>query len=116
MWPTFAALSLQYVILARVLLSAGEFDAYRVAFPFFDLHVVRLEAPDAELYARLAAREPGVSLDFLMHLAPAMADEMRANDLDEFVIKTAPTDPSLQSPSRSWGLLGWPHPSDTSMA
>ena len=110
MWPNFEALDLEYVILARVLLSADELDAYRVAFPFLDLRVVRLEAPDGELVARLAAREPGVSRSFLMELAPALANEMRANDLDEFVVENGPDRSVGDVALEILELLGWPRP------
>jgi len=110
LWPNYEPLSLEFLILARALLSADELNAFRGAFPMLDIRLVRLEAPDEELRARLKVREPGVSQDFLMNLAPAVAIEMCANDLDEFVIDNGAGRSVTAVALQLLDVLGWPRP------
>jgi predicted kinase len=89
MWPNYDRLDPEFVVLARVLLSADELRAYRTALPRLDIRVARLEVPDAQLRARLHAREPGVSQDFLVRTAPDLAAQLRDDDLAEIVVDNA---------------------------
>jgi hypothetical protein len=112
-WPNYRSLHLERLVLARILLSDDEVDAYRFAIPEMQLSVCRLEAPDEELRRRLRAREPGVSQEFLLRVAPRLAEELRNNAVENFVVDNGPGR-SLTAVGRELlQRLTWPAPPES---
>ena len=104
------------MVLARILLSNDEVDAYRFAIPEMQLSVCRLEAPDEELGRRLRAREPGVSQGFLLRVAPRLAEDLRTNAFENFVVDNGPGR-SLTAVGRELlQRLAWPAPPEGPVA
>ena len=56
-WPNYRSLHLERLVLARILLSDDEVDAYRFAIPEMDLSVCRLEAPPGPPYPGSCRRD-----------------------------------------------------------
>jgi chloramphenicol 3-O-phosphotransferase len=110
MWPTYQALQLDYLVLARVLLSADELDGYRRSLPGIDLRVVRLEAPPDAILSRLEQREPGVSRGFLMRVAPEIATTIAAQQLEDFVVSNGPERTVTEVAIDILEKLSWPVP------
>ena len=110
LWPNYAGLDLEFLVLARVLLSAGELADYHESLPFLDLRVVRLEAPVDQIRDRLEAREPGVSQSFLVRVSPEIAEDLRSNDLDDFVISNGSDRSVTEVGLEILKRLDWPVP------
>jgi hypothetical protein len=106
LWPAYRSLDLSYLVLARAVLSAEELDEYRL-LPGIDLHVVRLEAPGDAVRARLEGREPGVSRDFLLRVAPEIAASLAALALEDFVVPNGPSRSVTAVASEILSQLGW---------
>lgn len=100
LWPSYQALRLDHLVLARVVLSADELDDYRT-LPGIDLRVVRLEAPPDTIASRLKHRDPGVSQGFLLRIAPEIAAPSPPSTSRTSSSPTAPTAPSPKSRPRS---------------
>jgi chloramphenicol 3-O-phosphotransferase len=109
MWPTYQALRLDHLVLARVLLSADELDDYRT-LPGIDLRTVRLEAPTDAILSRLERREPGVSPGFLLRVAPEIAATIAAQELEDFVVANGPDRSVTEVATDILTRLAWPVP------
>jgi len=110
LWPNYRLLGFEHLILARIVLSDDELDAYRAAIPEMDLSICRLEVSDDEARRRLTAREPGVAQGFLLGVAPRLAEDMRRRALENFVVDNGA---GKSVTSVGWELLarlGWPLP------
>ena len=110
MWSTYQAIQLEYLVLARVLLSTDEVDCYRNSLNGIDLRIVRLEAPTDTILARLQQREPGVSQSFLMHVAPELATTIAAQQLEDFVVSNDPERTVTEVAIEILERLDWPVP------
>lgn len=110
MWPTYRALQLDHLVLARVLLSVDELDDYRTLLPELDLRVVRLEAPPHVIQSRLEQREPGVSQSFLVRAAPRIAVTIATQQLEEFVVPNGPERTVTEVALDILERLSWPVP------
>jgi hypothetical protein len=111
MWPNYQALDLEYLVLARVLMADDEVEGYRSALPGVDsVRVVRLDAPDDEVRRRLLAREPGVSQQFLVGIAPKIAARLAALGQVDLVVPNGPDRSVTDMALDILKGLGWPVP------
>lgn len=105
-WPNFRAAGARYLVLARAVQDGGELEQYKLALPDVELKVVRVEASEAAITARLTARDTGVILEGHLTESKEMARALEAANLEHFVIRNEDR-PVREVAEELAAILGW---------
>lgn len=107
-WPNYAAVGVDHLVLARFVGGLAELDAYREAIPNSAFTVCRVTASGATVQRRLRERECGVAQAFLLQLSRQLERQAAAIGVEDFVVdngdKRSITDVAREVLVRA----GWP--------
>ena len=87
-WANSQAAGAARVILADIVETQAQRDAYRAAIPGAQITVVRLRASIAVIHARLAGREQGESLRWHQARAIELQEQWERAPVEDYVIDT----------------------------
>lgn len=107
-WPNYLALGVERAVLARILVTAVEVDAYRETIPGAELTVCRVVAPMATIERRLRHREPGIVRSFLLDLAPKLEASMDALGVEDFAVDNGPGRDISEVAGEVLRRMNWP--------
>jgi adenylylsulfate kinase-like enzyme len=88
-WANYRAAGASRLVLARVIETRSQLDAYRAAVPSATIVVVRLKAPLAVLAARIRQREVGSGLARHLSRAAELAELMERERVEDYLVETA---------------------------
>lgn len=88
LWANYRAAGAECLLLADIVESQGDVDAYRVAVPNADVTVVRLLATPDAVRRRLALRESGESLRWHQYRAVELAALMEKEAIGDVLVET----------------------------
>jgi predicted kinase len=88
-WPNYRRYGVRFFVLARAVVDRSELDDLRACIPRSHWTVCRLTAPEPLVAQRLRMREPGIAQDFLLRVSPALAAEMAAEAIEDFLVTNA---------------------------
>lgn len=109
-WPNYASLGVDHVVLARFVAGVEELDAYRRAIPRATVTVCRVVAPAEIVQERLHRREPGVARAFLVELSRTLEPEIDALALEDFVVENGRSRSITGVAEEVLIRAGWPSP------
>jgi adenylylsulfate kinase-like enzyme len=87
-WANYRAAGASRLVLARVIETRSELDAYRAAVPSAAIVVVRLKAPVSDLAARVRQREVGSGLARHLSRAAELAELMEREQVEDYLVET----------------------------
>ena len=87
-WANFQAAGITRLVLADVLESREDLVQYRTAVTGADIFVVRLQASLDTLLSRLRIREIGTSLDWHLHRAAELSQQMDRDKVEDILVDT----------------------------
>jgi adenylylsulfate kinase len=88
LWANYRAAGAECLLLADVVESQADADAYRAAVPSAEVTVVRLLASRETLWSRLARRESGESLRWHQNRAVELAALMDKEAISDVLVET----------------------------
>lgn len=106
-WPNYAAVGVEFVVLSRVIEDEGDRAEYRRSLGGAEVQIVRLEASSSTRRARLIAREPAGTLrDRHLVRTDELAGTLQELALDDFVVQNDGRAVS-ETAAEVIELLGW---------
>lgn len=92
-WPNLRDVGIRCAVLADVVESRGQVNAYEIAMPGAAVSIVRLHVDFAEIARRLHGRETLETIDWYLHRAPELQDIMEREGVGDIVIEANGRDP-----------------------
>lgn len=92
-WPNVREVGIRCALLADVVESRGQVNAYEAAMPGARVVVARLEVTPEELERRLHGREQPETIAWYLHRAPALQGIMEREGVGDLVIDVGGRDP-----------------------
>ncbi len=106
-WPNYATLGAERLVVARVVEDRAELDQYRAAVPGAQPIVCRLTAPLSLMHERLRIREPGMFQGQALARATELVDILERASIEDFVVDNG-TGRSVGDVAREvLSLAGW---------
>lgn len=105
-WPNYQHYGVRFLVLARAVVDRSELEDLQACIPRSHWTVCRLTADEALVEQRLRAREPGIAQEFLIRVSPALASEMAAEAIEDFVVTN---DGRSLTEVATEVLRGWQH-------